>query len=107
MIAGSPAQFNTPTAVQAGAGIVYTVVMGQRVRGIERDHADAYAKSVFDAQERQWGAPLITNLVYARRPTIFRAVRGMWSGIDASGLIPPALRALVNRRVAFLNRCEF
>jgi hypothetical protein len=31
----------------------------------------------------------------------------MWTGIDASGLIGGALRALVNRRVAALNRCEF
>jgi hypothetical protein len=81
--------------------------MKQRVSGIARESADQYAKSVFEAQEKRWGAPLLTNLVYARRPTIFRAVRGMWSGIDASGLIAPALRALINRRVASHNRCAF
>jgi len=31
----------------------------------------------------------------------------MWTGIDASGLIDPALLALTNRRVAHLNGCEF
>ena len=81
--------------------------MSQRIPGIDPAQADTYAKSVFEAQTKQWGAPLITNLVYARRPTIFRAVRGMWSGIDASGLIAPGLRALINRRVAFLNGCAF
>jgi hypothetical protein len=81
--------------------------MSQRIPGIDPANADTYAKSVFDAQARKWGAPLITNLVYARRPSIFRAVRGMWSGIDGSGLISPALRALVNRRVAAHNRCAF
>jgi len=81
--------------------------MSQRISGIARESADTYAKSIFDAQEKLWGAPLLTNLVYARRPTIFRAVRGMWSGIDASGLIPEPLKALVNRRVASHNKCAF
>jgi hypothetical protein len=31
----------------------------------------------------------------------------MWTGIDASGLIDPALQALLNRRVAMLNGCAF
>jgi len=62
---------------------------------------------VLDAQTKAWGAPLLNHLVYARRPTIFRGARAMWTGIDASGLISPALRALLNRRVAFLNGCEF
>ena len=34
-------------------------------------------------------------------------VRGMWTGLEASGLIEPRLTALLNRRVAFLNGCEF
>lgn len=81
--------------------------MTQRIPGIDPESADTYAKSVFESQTRKWGAPLITNLVYARRPTIFRAVRGMWSGIDGSGLLSPTLRALLNRRVAAHNRCAF
>jgi AhpD family alkylhydroperoxidase len=31
----------------------------------------------------------------------------MWGGIEASGLIDAKLQALVNRRVAALNGCEF
>jgi hypothetical protein len=31
----------------------------------------------------------------------------MWTGIDASGLIDGKLQALVNRRVASINGCEF
>jgi hypothetical protein len=31
----------------------------------------------------------------------------MWTGIDASGLVDGKLLALINRRVASLNRCEF
>jgi hypothetical protein len=70
--------------------------------GLERQ-----VRAVLDAQKKKWGAPLLNHLIYARRPSIFRAVRGMWSGIDGSGLIDDKLKALVNRRVAFLNGCEF
>jgi len=62
---------------------------------------------VFAAQQEKWGAPLGTHLVHARRPSIYRGVRAMWSGIEAAGLIDPKLRALVNRRVAMLNGCLF
>ena len=69
--------------------------------------AENYVKRVLDAQRRTWGAPLLNHLLYARRPSIFRGARAMWTGIDSSGLIDPGLKALVNRRVAFLNGCEF
>lgn len=71
------------------------------------DPHDTYIRNVFAAQEKKWGAPLLNHRVYARRPSIFKAVRGMWSGIEASGQIDAKLQALVNRRVAFLNGCEF
>jgi len=63
--------------------------------------------AVLDAQAKKWGGPLLNHLIYARRPSIFRGVRMMWSGLDASGLIEPQLVAMINRRVAFLNGCEF
>jgi len=78
-----------------------------RIPGVNPDETDPRMKEVLAAQAKVWGAPLLNHLIYARRPTIFRGVRAMWTGIDASGLIPPALRALVNRRVAYLNGCEF
>lgn len=78
-----------------------------RIEGVNVDHVNRYAKEILDAQKKEWGAPLLNHLLYARRPTILRGARAMWSGIDASGLIDPGLRALINRRVAFLNRCEF
>lgn len=78
-----------------------------RIEGVDPQAVDRNIRIVFDAQEKNWGGPLLNHLVYARRPTIFRGVRGMWSGLDASGLIDPTLQALINRRVASLNRCEF
>jgi hypothetical protein len=78
-----------------------------RIEGVDLEEVDDYTKRVFEAQAKKWGAPLLNHLVYARRPSIFRGARGMWMGIDASGLIDGKLQALVNRRVASINGCEF
>ncbi len=78
-----------------------------RIPGLGAESADPYARRVLEAQEKRWGGPLLNHLVYARRPTIFRGVRGMWAGIEGSGLIEPTLAALLNRRVARINGCEF
>ena len=78
-----------------------------RIEGVEPARAEGYIKRVFAAQAKSWGAPLLNHLLYARRPAIFRGARAMWQGLDESGLIDAALRALVNRRVAALNGCEF
>lgn len=78
-----------------------------RIEGIDPAAADEAARRVFAAQAERWGAPLGNQLIYARRPTIFRGVRGMWGGLEGSGLLDPRLVALVNRRAAAINRCEF
>ena len=78
-----------------------------RVAEVNTQEADRYIKDVLDAQRKAWGAPLLNHLLYARRPSIFKGARAMWTGIEASGLIDAALRSLINRRVAFLNGCEF
>ena len=78
-----------------------------RVANADIKTADKYTRTVLEAQTKDWGAPLLNHLVYARRPSIFKGARGMWTGLAASGLIDPRLGALINRRVAFLNGCEF
>ena len=78
-----------------------------RVSDADADKLDQYAQNVLEGQTKTYGAPLLNHLIYARRPSILRGVRGMWNGISASGLIDPKLQALVNRRVASLNHCEF
>jgi alkylhydroperoxidase family enzyme len=87
------------SSVQGGGAV--------RIDGVRPEEADDYARKVLEAQAKKWGAPLTNHLVYARRPTIFRGARAMWQGLDGSGLIDPRLQALVNRRVAALNGCEF
>ena len=79
-----------------------------RVEGVDPGNiSDDYTARVLEGQAKVWGAPLLNHLTYARRPSIFRGVRGMWTGLDGSGLIDPKLVALLNRRVAALNGCEF
>jgi hypothetical protein len=78
-----------------------------RVAGVNPSEVDRYTKDILEAQESKWGAPLANHLVYARRPTIFRGARAMWTGLDSSALVDAQLRALINRRVAALNGCEF
>lgn len=78
-----------------------------RIAPVHPHKTEPRIKAVLDAQAKKWGAPLFNHLVYARRPSIFRGVRAMWSGIDISGLVDPKLQAMINRRVAFLNGCAF
>jgi alkylhydroperoxidase family enzyme len=78
-----------------------------RVKDADLENADPPVRAVLLAQQKKWGAPLLNHLIYARRPSIFRGVRAMWSGLDASGRIEAKLQALINRRVAWLNHCEF
>ncbi|HBB89012.1 MAG TPA: hypothetical protein DC047_15515 [Blastocatellia bacterium] len=78
-----------------------------RIADANLEQSDRYVKDVLEAQRKTWGAPLLNHLLYARRLSIFRGARAMWTGIEASGLIAARLRALINRRVAALNGCEF
>ncbi len=78
-----------------------------RIDGIDPDQASGRIARVLEAQRANWGAPLANHLVYARRPDLFRAVRGMWSALDHDGILGAALVCLVNRRVAALNGCSF
>ena len=78
-----------------------------RIPPIDPDTTTGYTAKVLDAQAKTWGAPLNNHLVYAHRPKLFKAVRGMWTAVDADGLLGDALLALVNRRVASLNGCVF
>ena len=78
-----------------------------RLSPADPSQVEARVAAVLDAQAEQWGAPLVNHTLYARRPTLFRAVRGMWSGLAQSGLLDAKQVALVNRRVAALNQCPF
>jgi hypothetical protein len=78
-----------------------------RIGSVDPAWMEKPVRAVLEAQAKKWGAPLLNHLLYARRPTIFRGARAMWSGLDSSGLVDPRLVALINRRVAALNGCVF
>jgi len=70
--------------------------VGPRIEPVDPQQVpEDYVAKVLAAQARTWGAPLLNHLIYARRPTLFRGVRGMWTGLDASGLIDARLTALL------------
>ena len=78
-----------------------------RIARVSEDRVDSEIAEVFDQQTDRWGARLEPYEIYARRPSVFHSVLGMWAGLDASGLIDRPLKTLVNRRVAAHNGCVF
>ena len=68
---------------------------------------DPALEQVFQQQRQRWGAVLKPYEIYARRPSIFKSVVGMWRGLEASGCLEGPLTTLINRRVAALNGCVF
>ena len=78
-----------------------------RIEGVNPEETTGYIGKVLQAQAETWGGPLANHLLYARRPALFKAVRGMWTGLDKDGFLPETLVALVNRRVAAHNGCVF
>ena len=78
-----------------------------RIPGVDRKDVEAAVERAFQGQEKKWGDVLAPYPLYARRPTIFKSVQGMWMGLAQSGLLDHGLVALVNRRVAALNGCVF
>jgi alkylhydroperoxidase family enzyme len=65
-------------------------------------------RETLEEQQKLRGAPLYPYLFYARHPAYFRAAKTMWAALQHEATrVPVALRALLNRRVASWNGCEF
>jgi hypothetical protein len=65
-------------------------------------------RETLDEQRKLRGAPLYPYLFYARNPAYFRAAKAMWAALQQeTKRVPVTLRALLNRRVASWNGCEF
>jgi alkylhydroperoxidase family enzyme len=65
-------------------------------------------RETLEEQRKLRGAPLYPYLFYARNPAYFRAAKAMWAALQQeTKRVPAALRALLNRRVASWNGCEF
>ena len=65
-------------------------------------------RDTLEEQRTLRGAPLHPYLFYARNPAYFRAAKDMWAALQQETTrVTAALRALLNRRVAWWNGCEF
>ena len=65
-------------------------------------------RGTLEEQRERYGAPLYPYLFYARNPAYFRAAKAMFAALqEETKRVPATLRALVNRRVAAWNGCEF
>jgi alkylhydroperoxidase family enzyme len=65
-------------------------------------------RETLEEQTKLRGAPLYPYLFYARNPAYFRAAQAMWAALQhETTRVPVTLRALLNRRVASWNACEF
>ena len=61
-----------------------------------------------EEQRKLYGAPLYPYLFYGRNPAYFRAAQRMFATMQQEmKRVPATLRALLNRRVAWWNGCEF
>jgi alkylhydroperoxidase family enzyme len=78
-----------------------------RIPEIDPDQTSGYVAAMLKAQADTFGRPLNNHLLYAHRPDFFKAARGMWTALDADGILGTGLVSLVNRRVASLNGCVF
>ena len=65
-------------------------------------------RETLEEQRKTRGAPLYPYLFYARNPAYFRAAKAMFATLaEETKRVPVTLRALLNRRVASWNSCEF
>jgi alkylhydroperoxidase family enzyme len=79
-----------------------------RIAPVDETTLPADMRETLDAQRKLRGAPLYPYLYYARNPAYFRAATAMWAALSQETTrVPPALRALLNRRVAWWNGCEY
>ena len=78
-----------------------------RLTPLDPDTAEGLLKDTIATQRKVWGQPLLPYLFYGRNPAILQSTTAMWATIHGLKRIDGKLKALVNRRVAFLNGCEF
>jgi alkylhydroperoxidase family enzyme len=86
-----------------------TMLKGQtRIPPVEVETLPDDLRETLEEQRKLHGAPLYPYLFYARSPAFFRAAQGMWAALQqGTKRVPGTLRALLNRRVAWWNGCEF
>jgi alkylhydroperoxidase family enzyme len=79
-----------------------------RIAPVDVDTLPDDLRETLEEQAKLRGVPLYPYLFYARNPAYFRAAKAMWAALQQeTKRVSAALRALLNRRVASWNGCEF
>lgn len=78
-----------------------------RIPGVDYTQLPDDLRRPIEQQVRKSGRPFGGHILYARREPIYRAAKQMWAALGESGLIDARLTAILNRRVASINGCEF
>jgi alkylhydroperoxidase family enzyme len=79
-----------------------------RIPPVDVETLPSDLRETLEEQAKLRGAPLYPYLFYARNTAYFRAAKTMWAALSQEATrVPAALRALLNRRVAWWNGCEF
>ena len=79
-----------------------------RIPPIDIERLPDDLRETLEEQRKLYGAPLYPYLFYARNPAYFRAAKAMFAALQQeTKRVPGTLRALLNRRVAWWNGCEF
>jgi alkylhydroperoxidase family enzyme len=84
------------------------MLKGTRIPPVDIETLPEDLREVLEEQRNRFGAPLYPYLFYARNPEYFRAAHAMWTALQQkTKRVPGMLRALLNRRVAWWNKCEY
>jgi AhpD family alkylhydroperoxidase len=79
-----------------------------RIPPVDVETRPADLRETLEEQRKLFGAPLYPYLFYARNPAYFRVASTMWAALqDDAKRVPGTLSALLNRRVAWWNGCEY
>lgn len=81
--------------------------MMSRIKPLDRDEAHPAAQPFFDRDEQAFGMVLNTTRVFAYRPPILAAAKGLSRSVAQEATLSEGLRALICVRVAMLVGCPF
>ena len=78
-----------------------------RIRPLGRDEAHPDAHAAYDYDLERVGLVLNPTGVFAYRPPILQAARGLSRSVGKDGVLDPGLRALICVRIATMVGCPF
>lgn len=78
-----------------------------RIKPLTREEAHPDAREFFDQDENYYGFVLNPTGVFAYRPPILQASRGLSRSVAKGGVLDAGLRALICVRIATIVGCPF